>query len=130
MRQLSILYDGVCSLCRRVKGWLERQRSYVPLELMALDGATARARYPELDPEDCRKELTVVADERWVYRGHKAWLMCLWALEGFRPWALRLGAPGLEHVARRAIEIISYKRYPLSNILRETPPPAREGACP
>jgi hypothetical protein len=40
----------------------------------------ARKRYPQLNHDLTKKDLTVVDDDGGVYFGPKAWLMVLWAL--------------------------------------------------
>lgn len=117
MKRLTILYDERCALCRRARDWLARQRAFVRLELVPAGGAEARRRYPSLSSEEMLEQLTVVADEHAVYRGHKAWLLCLWALEDYRAWSLRLAGGGTGHLARRAIDALSIHRYRLSDVL-------------
>lgn len=111
MRQLTILYDAQCSLCQRVLGWLSRQSQYIPLYFVAAGGAGARRRFPDLDHEATLAELTVVADERHVYRGAKAWVMCLWALHEYRPFALGLGSSKAMGLAERFVKSVSKNRH-------------------
>jgi len=47
--------------------------------------------------------VTVVADTGAVYEGDAAWLVCLWALDGYRGLAQRLSAPRLRPLARRVV---------------------------
>jgi predicted DCC family thiol-disulfide oxidoreductase YuxK len=111
-----VLYDvrrGFCSACRR---WLEGQRQLVNLEFLAAGSTEALRRCPTLavaEPE----ELVIVSDEGGVYRGAHAWIMCLWALERYRPWALRFARPALLPLARSAFEWVSGTRQGLSRLL-------------
>ena len=85
MRQLTVLYDPECGLCRRVREWLIVQPKYVD----------------------------VIGDDGGVYWGAKAWLMCLWALKQYREWSYRLSAPELLPTARRVVSMISQNRHKL-----------------
>ncbi len=110
MRHLTILYDSQCELCRRARAWLEGQQQFVPLRFVAAGQEEARRLFPELDRQATAVELTVVADSGAVYRGEKAWILCLWALRQYRQVALRLGSPGALWAARQFVERVSRGR--------------------
>jgi len=99
--RLTVLYDAGCGLCRTARSWLGSRPQLVPLEFVAAGSAEARRRYPALDPADTLANITVVADDGGVYVGDAAWLICLWALDGYRGLAARLARPGLRPLARR-----------------------------
>ena len=119
MRRLTVLYDARCALCRRACEWLEGEPKFVPLEFVVAGSTAALERFPRLSRESTLERLTVVADERCVYRGHSAWLMCLWALEGYREWALRhlslVEAAFLLATVRHAIAsaLVAFTTYPV-----------------
>jgi predicted DCC family thiol-disulfide oxidoreductase YuxK len=117
MRQLTVLFDPDCGLCGSASDWLGRQRTLVPLELIPAGSPTAIRRFPELTPERTSGELTVVADDRLVYRGDRAFVMCLWAVERTRSWSLSLGAAGDGALARRFFRALSTHRHALSRLL-------------
>lgn len=48
--------------------------------------------------------------------GH-AWIMCLYALEDYREWALRLAQPGLFPLARQAFALLTKQRGRISRWL-------------
>ena len=54
--------------------------------------------------------MTVLADDGGLYRGPKAWIMCLWALKRYRARAHRLASPGLWPLAKSTIDWISRNR--------------------
>jgi len=110
-RRLTVLYDASCALCRRARGWLDRQAQNVRLEFVAAASNQARQRFPELDPAETLKEMYVVDEHGQVYRGEKAWLMCLWALEDYRDWSLRLAKPGRIDHAKRFVGWVSSRRH-------------------
>ena len=110
MRRLTVLYDASCNLCRSACRWLRLQPKFVALEFVPAASAEAVRRYPELDPADCLREITVIADDGGVYRGARAWVMCLWALRGYRGFALTLSRPALYPRARRFVAFVARNR--------------------
>lgn len=110
MRELTVLYDAECGLCRRFRHWLARQRpgpngtgGVVRLRFVAAGSADARALYPDLDHAATLREVTVVADDRSVYVGDRAWIVCLWSTWEHRHTAVRLASPALRPVARAVV---------------------------
>src|SRR5262249_26293478 len=59
-----------------------------------------------------------VSDEGGVYRSGHAWIMCLYALEDYREWALRLAQPGLFPLARQAFALLTKQRGRISRWLK------------
>jgi predicted DCC family thiol-disulfide oxidoreductase YuxK len=101
--RLTVLYDGGCPLCRAARHWLAGRAQLVPLEFVEAGSPAARQRFPGLDHARTLAEVTVVADTGAVYAGDSAWLVCLWALDGYRGLALRLASPRLRPLARRVV---------------------------
>ena len=118
MRQLTVLYDPECGLCRRVCEWLIAQPKYVELLFVAVNSSEAIFRYPMLNHALTQRDVTVIADDGGVYWGAKAWLMCLWALRQYREWSFRLSSPELLPTARRVVSMISQNRYRLEGVGR------------
>ena len=111
MRELTVLYDAQCSLCRRFKDWLAAQRpapngqgGVVRLRFVAAGSAHARALYPTLDHAATLRDVTVVADDGAVYVGDRAWIVCLWATGDHRHTAVRLASPAMRPVARAIVQ--------------------------
>jgi predicted DCC family thiol-disulfide oxidoreductase YuxK len=102
-RRLTVLYDAGCPICRTARDWLAGRDQLVPLAFVAAGSVEARALFPGLDQAATLRDVTVVADTGAVYTGDAAWLMCLWALSGYRSLALRLAAPRLRPLARRVV---------------------------
>jgi predicted DCC family thiol-disulfide oxidoreductase YuxK len=100
MSTLTVFYDGRCGLCQALVGWIGRQRQLVPVICAA-------------KPDD-EHDLVVTADtgERWA--GDDAWVMVLWALAEFRPWAYRLAEPALRPTARVLFKTLSAYRGPIA----------------
>ena len=116
MRELTVLYDASCGLCRRAQAWMIGKPKYVELVFVPANSEEAWFRYPQLNHDSTLADLTVISDEGAVYCGPKAWLMCLWALREYREWALRLSTPELLPTARRVISTISQHRYRLEGL--------------
>jgi len=116
MRELTVLYDPQCGLCRRAQAWLISKPKYVELVFVPASSDEARSRYPQLNHSLTLADLTVISDLGAVYSGPKAWLMCLWALREYREWALRLSSPELLPTAKRVISMISQNRYQLEGL--------------
>lgn len=108
---LTVLYDGRCALCRRARTWLAKQPKYVSMAFVEAGSEAARQRFPSLEVGDTLEELTVVGRRGEIYRGAKAWIMCLWALKRYRSAALRLSTPELQPVARRLVAWVSRNRF-------------------
>ena len=110
VERVTVLYDARCNLCRTARAWLERQAQVVPLEFLPAASPEARERYPFLDPALTLEDLTVVGDGGEVWVGAKAWVVCLWALEGKRGLAHRLSSPALMPRARAVVTFVSRHR--------------------
>ena len=121
MERLTVLYDARCGLCTRAHQWLERQEKLLDLEFVPAASAAARARFPTLEHPDPPEDLVVVDDEGGVYRNDEAWIMTLYALEQYRPWALRLASPALRPLARAAFDWLSRNRRGVSRRLALAP---------
>ena len=113
VERVTVLYDERCNLCRAARAWLERQPQLVPLEFLPAASDLARRRYPFLDPALTLEDLTVVGDGGEVWVGAKAWVVCLWALEGKRGLAQRLSTPALMPRARAVVTFVSRHRRAL-----------------
>jgi len=114
MLALTVLYDPECGLCKRAHEWLAEQAKIVELNFVPCASDEAQKRYPYLDHDLTKQDLTVVSDEGAVYFGPKAWLMVLWALARYRDWAYRLAAPELLPTTKRVVSMISQNRYQIS----------------
>ena len=121
MRRLTVLYDGRCGFCARCRRWLMAQRQLVELEFLSTGSDEACARFPSLSPAQMEEELIVVDDGGGFYRGADAWIMCLYALEEYREWSVRLARPTLRPLARLAFKWLSHNRRALSRRLGLAP---------
>jgi len=114
MAALTVLYDPECGLCRRAHEWLAEQTKLVELIFVPCASDEARKRFPQLNHDLTKSDLTVVGDDGAVFFGPKAWLMVLWALTRYRDWSYRLARPELLPTAKRVVSTISQHRYQIS----------------
>ncbi len=110
---LTIIYDADCGLCSRTRDWIGRQEPFVGIGFVASGSPEARGRFPQLPAG----ELAVVANTGDVWLGNSAWIVCLWALRGYRDLAFRLTSPLLLTMAREAFAVLSKSRSALSVML-------------
>jgi len=116
MLTLTVLYDPDCGLCRRAHDWLAQQPKLIDLNFVPCASEEAHERYPQLNHELTRQDLTVIRDDGAVYFGPKAWLMVLWALSKYREWSYRLASPELLPTTKRVVSAISQNRYQISRV--------------
>ena len=112
MKTLYVLYDSRCGLCTEVKGWLAKEPAFVDLRPLASDSEEAREKFPTLPAG----ELAVVSDAGQVWLGDNAFIVCLWALRGYRVWAWKLSRPILRPMARAAFAALSQNRHNISHL--------------
>jgi predicted DCC family thiol-disulfide oxidoreductase YuxK len=114
MQSLYVLYDEHCELCQRLKDWLVGQRCWIGLGVIPAGSPRARTMFPGLERVTSTSDLVVVSDAGEVYLNNHAWIMCLYALEEYRDWALRLSSPLLLPLARQAFATLSKNRATIS----------------
>jgi predicted DCC family thiol-disulfide oxidoreductase YuxK len=117
MLSLTVLYDPDCGLCRRAHEWLGEQQKLVDLVFVACASDEARKRYPELNHDLTKSDLTVIDSRGAVYLGPKAWLMVLWSLNRYREWSYRLSTPELLPTTKKVVSAISQNRYQISRVV-------------
>lgn len=116
MQRLTILFDPSCNFCRRCVEWLREQPAHLELEFLPGDSDLASSRFPELDPTRLKTELTVVDDMGGVYLGDDAYLICLYALQEYRGWSIRLSSPINRPFVRTALGAVTRHRHTLSEL--------------
>ena len=116
MRELTVLFDDTCVLCRDARTWLEHEPAYVPLRFIAAASPAALARYPKISADEMRKDIIVIDEAGNLYRGAKAWVMCLWATRRYREWALTLVTPALWPLAKRLAHWVTANRTHLGAV--------------
>ncbi len=102
---MDVIFDSGSDLCGDFREWCGQQPALIELRLVAADSPQAAGLLPTSRAFDGGEELTVLANERAVYTGDSAWLMCLFALRDYRDWAVRLAHPSLAPLVRQAVRM-------------------------
>lgn len=113
----TVIYDDECGLCRRVRTWVMRQDTLVPLEFLPLHAPDLYERFTGLEAFHPETEIVVIGDDGDVYQGAGAWIMLLYAMRNFRHWSFTLSTPRLMPLARKLVYTISANRLAISNLL-------------
>ena len=93
MKQLTVIYDAKCGFCTRCRWWMVKQPSYLKLDFFPSGSLEIETKFPGLKDQIQGEELIAVSDEGGIYRGARAWIMCLYALQEYREWSIRLSHP-------------------------------------
>ncbi len=121
MKALTVFYDARCGLCDAFRRWLEREPRFVAVRFVPFDSAEARVIFPAITDWRPESEVLVLGDDGGIYRGHAAWIVCLWATRRYREWSVRLATPALRPFAGRFCRLVSENRLAISRALRLKP---------
>jgi predicted DCC family thiol-disulfide oxidoreductase YuxK len=119
MKKLYVFYDVQCAFCLRCRSWLGSEPAFIPLEFVPLQSPEVVAKFDGIQPHLNSGELVVLSDEGGVYKGTNAFIMCLYALQRYRPWALRLATPAMMPLAAKFFDVVSSRRKQISRWLDE-----------
>ena len=90
VRGITVQFDPDCPVCRAARSWMQLRRPLVRVQFVPVGSEEARRRFPALDMDECRREITVVTDQGYLYRGRAAFILCLWALRSTRVLAIEM----------------------------------------
>ena len=110
VRALTVLFDPDCPICRAAKQWLMSLQPLVNVHFVAVSSPAAAQRFPALDMAECRNEITVVTDEGYVYRGDRAFIMCMWAMRRTRSLAIQMALGRKATVLKAMVGVTSWCR--------------------
>lgn len=111
MPDLTVLYDGSCSLCRASVARLRRFDSRGRIELLDLHDPSALTRFPQIDREAAMRWMQAVDTRGRVWSGAEAWAHIGLLLPGWQLLARVLLLPGVHWIAARACAWIARNRY-------------------
>jgi predicted DCC family thiol-disulfide oxidoreductase YuxK len=114
-----VFYDAQCAFCLRCRSWLGGEPTFIPLEFAPLQNPEQVARFDGLQPHLRNGELILLSDEGGIYKGPNAFIMCLYALQRYRQWALRLATPRMMPFAAKFFDVVSSRRKQISRWLDE-----------
>jgi predicted DCC family thiol-disulfide oxidoreductase YuxK len=111
MADLTVLYDGTCSLCRasvaRVRPFDSRGR----IEFLDLHDPFVPQRFPNVDPEIAMRWMQAVDGQGHIFNGVDAWARVGLLLPGWNLLAWILLVPGIRWTAGKIYGWIARNRY-------------------
>ena len=111
MPELTVLFDGFCSLCRgsaaRARGFDTAHR----IEFLDLHDPAASQRFPEIDREKAMRSMQAVDTKGEVFSGSDAWARIGLLLPGWKLIAWILLVPGIRWIGGRIYSWIARNRY-------------------
>ncbi len=119
IQALWVLYDETCGFCCLCANWLRAQDKLLPLTCLPRGGEVSRRVFTGLPWG--HDELVVIDSSGGVYRGPDAFVIALWALDSFRPWATSAAREPLRSRARSLFHWLSSRRHEVSRTLRFQP---------
>jgi predicted DCC family thiol-disulfide oxidoreductase YuxK len=114
---LCVLYDETCGFCCECARRIAAKRHRVPVHCLPRQAPEVKAAFGDFDKAGTKPELIVIDDDGGIYRDADAWIITLWALEGYQRWATRMARPSLKPFARALFEVVSSNRHAFSKLL-------------
>jgi len=111
MAELTVLYDGSCSLCR---GSVERVRPFDTrhrIEFLDLHDPSTQQRFPQIDREVAMRWMQAVDTQGRVFAGVDSWARMGMLLPGWNLLAWILQVPGIHWIAVKVYAWIARNRY-------------------
>lgn len=111
MAELTVLFDGSCSLCRASAARVRRFDSQNHIELLDLHDTSVSKRFPQIDRDEAMKWMQAVDPNGRIYSGSDAWAKIGLVLPGWKliAWILRI--PGIRWIASKIYAWIARYRY-------------------
>jgi len=111
MAELTVLYDGTCSLCRSSAERVERFDSRGRIELLDLHDPSASRRFPQVDREEAMRWMQAVDAGGRIFSGADAWARIGMLLPGWKLVAWLLLVPGVRWLAGKMYSWVAMNRY-------------------
>jgi len=111
MADLTVLFDGSCTLCRASANRVRRLDARGRIELLDLHDPSATQRFPQINREEALKWMQVVDPQGRVYSGADAWARIGELLPGWNLLAWILQIPGIRWLAAKVYALIARNRY-------------------
>ena len=111
MAELTVLYDGACSLCCASVARVRRVDPRGHIELLDLHDASVPARFPQVNLDDAMRLMQAVDPRGRVYSGIDAWARVGLSLPGWKLIAWLLLVPGIHFVAKHFYTWVARNRY-------------------
>jgi predicted DCC family thiol-disulfide oxidoreductase YuxK len=111
MAELTVLFDGSCSLCRASARRVEKLDRRGRIELLDLHDPSAAERFPEVDRAQAMKWMQAVDRKGRIFSGADAWARIGLLLPGWSLLASILLVPGVRSIAGKAYSWVARNRY-------------------
>jgi predicted DCC family thiol-disulfide oxidoreductase YuxK len=108
---LTVLFDGSCTLCRNGADRVARFDSRRRIELLDLHDPAAARRFPQINREEAMKWMQAVDSQGRLYSGADAWARIGRLLPGWNLGAWILLLPGIHWLATKVYSWIARNRY-------------------
>ncbi len=111
MHDLTVLYDGSCSLCRASVARLRRFDTRHRVETLDLHDPATTTRFPQIDRGTAMRWMVAVDSHGHVWSGADAWAHIGMLLPGWNLVAGILLIPGVHWIAAQVYTWIARNRY-------------------
>lgn len=111
MAELTVLYDGACSLCRGSVARVRRVDSQQRIEFLDVRDASVKERFPQVDAKVALRWMQAVDRSGRVWSGADAWARMGMLLPGWNLVAWMLLVPGIHWIAGKVYAWVARNRY-------------------
>lgn len=111
MPNLTVLYDGACSLCRASIARVRRSDARQRIAFLDVHDPSVKERFPQVDPEVALRWMQAVDANGRVSSGADAWAHMGMLLTGWKLVAWILLVPGVHWIATRIYHWVAGNRY-------------------
>src|SRR5215469_2337436 len=111
MAELTVLYDGACSLCRASVARVRRFDARGRIAFLDVRDSSVKGRFPQVDPEVALRSMQAVDSNGRVSSGADAWARMALLLPGWKLLAWILLLPGFHWIAAKIYGWVARNRY-------------------
>ena len=116
-KEIEVLYDGDCPLCRRAVAWIRHRVAPGSLDFVPCLSEERTRRFPHILQQDCMKEMFLVLPDGCAHAGERALPHLLRMMRGWRWFAYVFRLPLAASLAPCAYKWIARHRYMISVIV-------------
>ena len=111
MPELTVLFDGACSLCRASAARVRRFDRRGCIEFLDVHDPEAQRRFPQVDRDAALRWMQAVDSRGQISSGADAWARIGMLLPGWKLLAWLLLLPGIRFLAQKIYAWIARNRY-------------------
>jgi predicted DCC family thiol-disulfide oxidoreductase YuxK len=111
MAELTVLYDGACSLCRASVARVQRFDARERIAFLDVHDPSAIERYPQIDKEVALRWMQAIDGRGRMWSGVDAWARIGQLLPGWNLLAWVLMVPGVHWIAAKIYLRVARNRY-------------------